>query len=710
MRERVHQRLSVWLFVVAGIALVVALVPTFFCVGERLALCDTGTLLGDVLRGSARGAWVVVSLSMIGGVLARIMGAGESSEGDILEAPVEFFQPVAAGASPVEPIALDMSLEFKSVSGGAAEEIEENPDSVMAFVQERVEHAEAQLSVEQGRLGTSVTEDGFYCPPGMETSQILYVDGQNEGLELAWEDAERIGDRERAFGTLAQAVLFARTLVVGTNVQVQIRIVPGVYTCDVQIPDRVVLVNDRMPAGLSGEEYAEWLAGQQEIGHPERVTLRAAADAEQAVLFLPGRMQGLYGCYLVGRDDVVQSGVRAVGCQLLRVFCCVIEGFSRRGVEFGACGSALPGAPIELVGSVLRGNSSRKGGGALFVHDSALRLEQCVFENNRARTGGAILAKNLKAPLLVKDCKLRRNRALGRRLSDEMIAQIGLEQWQNQEGMGGAIAILNSRLKVVDSRFDVNDAALGGGAIAVLGSRIAIECSLGQTFVQNRANIGGAVLAIGWKGAQSGVKVGGAVFQSCQAQYFGGGLALIGQSTAQFKSGHFYANHCADRNGVGGAVAVMKGAVFSAAEVRFSNNMSEGAGGALGVINATLRMSGQCTIKENEANGAGGGIYCVTVPDAEMERLAHEPSFFKPFALQLKDLRICGNRSGGAGSGLLAGNTFDYATFPLQIDMLESVHVYENFGEMSQAEILVLWAGETRFGRGDFFPMKALLG
>src|SRR5690554_35755 len=111
MNERAHQRLSVWLFVVAGGARVGGLVRVFVCVGERLALCGEGTWLGDVIRSSARGAWVVLSVSMIGGVLARIMGAGESSEGESEERRVEEFLPAVAGvaaAAVVEPISLDM--------------------------------------------------------------------------------------------------------------------------------------------------------------------------------------------------------------------------------------------------------------------------------------------------------------------------------------------------------------------------------------------------------------------------------------------------------------------------------------------------------------------------------------------------------------------------------------------------------------------------
>src|SRR5690606_11830974 len=134
--------------------------------------------------------------------------------------------------------------------------------------------------------------------------------------------------------------------------------------CPVQIPDRVVLINHCMPAHCTREAYAAWLAGQQEDGeHPERVTLQGRAESEQAIVFLPGRMQGLFGCFVMARAGVSQSGIRAVGCQALRVSYCVIEGFSGRGMELKACGGALAGAPVDVIGSVFRGNSSKECGG-----------------------------------------------------------------------------------------------------------------------------------------------------------------------------------------------------------------------------------------------------------------------------------------------------------------------------------------------------------
>lgn len=708
------------MFGVAGVAFVVGLVPVFFCVGERLALCEEGYWMGDLLRGSADAAWLVLSLSLVVGALLYVVGgsgqkekeektagAGEDWQGQQDRWGSTAGELVVSAAGEVEPIALDTSLEFGAASV-EEEEVEENPDSVMAFVQDTV--ARAQVAPMQEVEERTV--DGFYCPPGLENSHILYVDRRVSGEGDIWEGMERPGDPERAFGSLERAVEFARTLVLETDGQVQIRILPGIYLCPLQIPDRVVLINHCMPAHRTGEEYAEWLASQQEeVEHPERVTLQARVDSELAILFLPGRMQGVFGCFVQARAGVSQSGIRAVGCQALRVSYCVIEGFSGRGMELKACGGALAGAPVDVIGSVFRGNSSKECGGALYVQDSALRLKGCIFESNFSALGGAVFAKDLKEPLVLQDCRLLRNRALSRGVPVESVRDIALDAWQEMSGLGGAIAVQNSRLKVVDSRFDVNDAVLGGGAIAALGSRVVIACELGQTFVQNRAKIGGGVLAVGFPGEKSVVKSRGAVFQSCKAQQLGGGLALVGLSSAQVEGGHFYANHCADSQGAGGAVMVWKGAMLAAVDVRFSNNLSEGDGGAVAAINASLRMSEQCTVKANEAAGRGGGVYCVTAADEEMARLAKiDPAFAGPFALQLKELRVCANQSGGAGSGLLAGNWDGEAGFSLKIEMLESVLIYENHSAGDSRQTSVQWAGEERFGASTELPLRELLG
>ncbi len=722
--------LSTGLFAVSAIAFFLAWVPALYCDWAMsqdpttlpqfsAALCKSQPAMDSTL------AWLAFSVALIGAVIVRTLSGAKKPPPP---APTRIARPthrtaptfhdVAApvGSSAKDPVvAIDIDEELDLGPpvdlGAVRSEVEEDPDSLMAFVQARVVRSESEPDA---LVEHESTLDGFYCPPGMARSPILYVDLSYEESQNALDDDQRVDNPEHPFKSVERALLAAQKLCLKPDQRVQVRLMPGVYQTALQIPDRVVLVNHRMPAEGNKRQREAWLADQSDIDHPERVTILAPANSDATITFLPGRLQGLFGCQIVGREGVAQLGIRAAGCMALVLLHCAVEGFSQGGIEITDCGEDLPGRQTTMMGCRLSANTSAKGGGALHVLRSALRLEDCVFESNTAPIGGAILARNLKSPLLLQGCTLSRNRALTRQLPEGPLLQLKLAEWKQSKGLGGAVALVSSLLKVIDSRFEGNDASVGGGAVVALASRVVLQSGDQEAFVENRALAGGAILAIGWADAQSVIKSHGANFKGCLAKHFGGAIALIGLSAAQFEEGDFEANRCTDPESVGAAIFCHKGASLQGRTLTLQNNRAQGNGGAIGAINASIRLTEGCILQRNSAElGEGGAIYCVTSRDTDVEQLVSAADFSLPFTLSLADVTIQYNRAHGLGAGLRAGNSDAYSTFSLDVELEKPETIWNNRSALPDGrdvhDVWITWAGNPRVTSREKLPVKMLL-
>ncbi len=298
-------------------------------------------------------------------------------------------------------------------------------------------------------------------------------------------------------------------------------------------------------------------------------------------------------------------------------------------------------------------NGVREGdnGGAINATGSTgTIINQCAFEKNCAKNGGAVYVTN--GSLQITDSKFSDNQAttehggavfVGANAQVTLTAsseQVALKSFTNNKavaGSGGAIMVngANAEVSVTGYTFTGNDAKTMGGAIRFCnGATFDVESC---KFISNIANAastaaGGAIYA------QKDTTVKDCTFTSNSAPNFSGGAidarAILMVNNSTFTSNSSSANGGAvyvtsgslqmtdstlDGNytatGHGGAVAVMTAAESNITNTVFYNNETRGAGaggGALHVTAATLNAISCEFGKEGAANTAktyGGAIY-----------------------------------------------------------------------------------------------------
>lgn len=135
-------------------------------------------------------------------------------------------------------------------------------------------------------------------------------------------------------------------------------------------------------------------------------------------------------------------------------------------------------SPARFSQCVFEGNTAGGGGGAIDVsYGSAPRFYQCIFRDNRAAWGGALSSRGEAEPELT-GCRFVRNTAT---------AELGFG--------GGVYADVTAQPRFVGCTFEDNHARYGGAIGAFQGSGISVENS---TLVANDSGVdGGGIFCIG---------------------------------------------------------------------------------------------------------------------------------------------------------------------------------------------------------------------
>jgi predicted outer membrane repeat protein len=722
------QQVSLALFLLCFLAVLAVVGPWALCTRglagdpETMALCAED----HPMRQSGLPA-VVALFALAGGIVTRQLFLQQTRreareevrvrrtvERTAMLTPVIHYRERTDASSEV-PVAieLDEALDFGVPTHKTDALSNAEGESLMAYVEDERKRVNAQQEAAKAAAEAPTTVDGFYCPPGLETGAILYVDPSHDSVGI--DPEARVNNPAQPYTDVTEALRHASKIVQESGQRVQVRLMPGVYQTTLDIPDRVAVVNHRMPAEGTIRQRMAWLEEQDTIDHPERVTLLPPGDQDYAIRFGPGRLQGLFGVHVVGREGARQTGIKTSGNMALAILHSSIEGFSRGALQMTASGETLSGRQGHIVGCRFKANTSLRPGAAINVQRSVLVIEDCIFDSNTATIGGAIYAKDLTAPLVITGSTLSRNRARTKKELTDPLPGLKLVEWQNQEGLGGAIAVDRSRLKVVDCIFDGNDATLGGGAIALLGGGLVVQANNCEhvAFTQNRAVVGGGLLAIGWVGAKCQVKSQASTFQGNIARSFGGAIALVGLSVLQLEQGKLSTNGCTGKDGIGAGLGLFRGARALIDGVDICDNRARVHGGGLAIINGSAKLVGTFALSGNEAEtGKGGGLYAITGHDAEMDTLIPQADIDLPFSLVLENVTIEHNKSRGPGAGLYAGNTLPHASFPLQITLPRPEIVWNNRSQADEREshdLLIRWAHETRASSRDKNPLDLQL-
>lgn len=392
---------------------------------------------------------------------------------------------------------------------------------------------------------------------------------------------------------------------------------------------------------------------------------------------------------------------------------CAVEDFGAGGVHLSDCGGGAKSTSVQVVGCRFRNNKSLRGGG-LLARGGTLRVEKTRFEENRSTLGGAMLVVDASGPLQLDAVGFRGNVATAEDRLTVRPDVIKLEDWRHGPGQGGAVAAVRSKVKFTDCKFLENKAEISGGALALLGAQAVFDRrDSGNSFKKNESRVGGAVFLAGWTGCRATLKAKGSKFVGNEAGSDGGALAVIGLAVAQVMGAKFEDNQSMASEGIGGAVASLKGGQFMAKETRFRGNETTGRGGAVGAINASLVLSDGCYVEENVATGGeGGGLFCLSESNAEMEALVSRTDFKLPFVFTTRDVAIRHNKSAGQTGGLMVGNQEDMATFPIKVTIEKPMFVRNNKadgGSELTADLIVRWVSEVVADSSDRGKKQLLL-
>ena len=290
-------------------------------------------------------------------------------------------------------------------------------------------------------------------------------------------------------------------------------------------------------------------------------------------------------------------------------------------------------------------NTSSGCGGALFIINSHLSINKCVFINNKAyANGGAIHAES--GSIQLHKSNFSHNIAYN--------------------GKGGALCANNSKLDVGNSQFSHNTANDTGGAVYGLGrnmsknantstSNVVSESRLvslfiyGSTFVNNSALYGGAMYSYGasltvWMVSFEGnaarenggaimLKGGEAEVVECNftqnRAHNGGGISSVDNSSVSIKNSTFAFNNVTNdagcisgegnrililnsifRNNIAkwaGAVALYRNTTITIIECLFTHNSAKW-GGALSSYHGKLTLN-RSNLSNQNALVEGGAVY-----------------------------------------------------------------------------------------------------
>ncbi len=303
-----------------------------------------------------------------------------------------------------------------------------------------------------------------------------------------------------------------------------------------------------------------------------------------------------------------------------------------RNTRFLNCRSIADGGAVTLINAphpvafdacTFDGSFTTLRGGAVYLlnaeatfTDSLLLANECGLTNNSSSSvgrGGAIYAEG--ANLTIERCELRANDALhannplggavyasGSDLVRVIDCDVIFNRTRNSsglDGVGGGLWVGSPRLIVEDSRFDINEAVVGG-ALFHLGGAGFEESEIERTeFTNNSAVTEGAGVSI-----RTAVRITDCSFdQNTLERGAGAGAYLFGTSTVESCS--FFNNTITGlTNGSGGGLYLARASVVESCF--FDRNVSELGGGCYDNANSEIRA---CTFVDNRARQHGGGLF-----------------------------------------------------------------------------------------------------
>ena len=253
-------------------------------------------------------------------------------------------------------------------------------------------------------------------------------------------------------------------------------------------------------------------------------------------------------------------------------------------------------------------NHSSYGGAIRLNSDSSLNIDNSTFTNCTAEAGGAIRLSSGNNKLNIKNSTFFNNvgRIGGAICSFKHSDRINIEDsvFENNEvkdiGSGyrqnGGAIYSNSKLNIVNSKFNKNIALRNGGAIAC-ADEVEIKNS---KFNENEAgNYGGGAIYVAKK-----LSVKDSTFSKNRSKQFGGAILAFGDTNIEKNS--FNENIS---NSSGGAIYQTDSARLNIKDSNFIKNGCPNQGGAVFVDNEVQSNFENIKFESNKSNNGGGAIY-----------------------------------------------------------------------------------------------------
>jgi len=288
----------------------------------------------------------------------------------------------------------------------------------------------------------------------------------------------------------------------------------------------------------------------------------------------------------------------------------IIDGGSTRASILNCL--AITAATVRGIGFT---NGAGGAGGAVYVDNSDVTFDYCVFSSNSATFGGAMYW--VRGTPYVVGCLFEDNSATTQggavylELTDGQITGCNFNLNDAPWGAGLSMQYLNTTTYVQETRFYANIATVGGGG-TYLDSQAAptyIQCR----FDENEAPIGA--------GAYLGQKTEGSfintAFEENTASTYGAG-AYCHDEYSLFDGCEFFSNTAV--NGGGGGIC----AFLSEAEVVGSVFIENSAtyGGGLSIETTSDVSLESCTVAKNTSDGtmSGAGVYVYDNSNADLDK------------------------------------------------------------------------------------------
>ena len=348
-----------------------------------------------------------------------------------------------------------------------------------------------------------------------------------------------------------------------------------------------------------------------------QVAINVAKDGD--VVFIPGRVYT--GCIADGLS-LLGKRITVRGCgQDVTIIDCQGSGRAFRLDSGEGNGTTIEGMTIRS-GGVSSGTSSPYGGAILIQGADGVVLSDLRLVDNHAGPGGGALAiRNSNVTVL--DSRIQLNDAGGSTAEGpgggggayvdggstaSFVRTSFGKNVISEPYTGGGLFATNSEINLEHVTFDRNTAPDGGGLGLGLDT---IVSGTNVSWTGNAANAKGASIY-----APDGVSVGlSDVYFADETAVEGGCLFVNGSSSVTLDGGA--AVRTAAVAGNGGFALVSTGASLVLSDMAFTNVTTTGSGGVVYADNANATLH-TCTVAGSEALGAAGGVAAATGQNAHL--------------------------------------------------------------------------------------------